>query len=271
MHEDDFMKPGKVDLYINEILGSKGAMLFSLIDPADYENQNMAIKTAKEAADGGADIILLGGSVGAVGNLLDNVAKGIKDVIDVPLVLFPGNTNTITEYADALYFTSLLNSRNPYWHTQAQMLAVPLIKEAKIETLPVGYILVYPGGTAGWIGDANLIPREKPNIAAMLALTGEHMGQRFILTDTGSNPHAQGCGAIPSEMIRAIKNSISIPYIVGGGINNVSEAKRVFSSGADIIQIGTAFQDGKAGSAKKKAVSFSKIAKEEGLKKLHKQ
>jgi phosphoglycerol geranylgeranyltransferase len=265
------MKPGKVDLYINEILGSKGAMLFSLIDPVDYRNTDAAINTAKEAADGGADIILLGGSVGAAGNLLDSVAKGIKDAIDVPLVLFPGNTSTMTKHADAVYFTSLLNSRNPYWHTQAQMLAIPLIRESKIETLPVGYILVYPGGTAGWVGDANLIPREKPNIAAMLALTGEHMGQRFILTDTGSNPHAQGCGAIPSEMIRAVKREISVPYIVGGGITTISEAKRVFSSGADVIQIGTAFQDGKDGSVKKKATAFSKIAKEEGLKKLRTQ
>ncbi len=265
------MKPGKVDLYINEVLGSKGAMLFSLIDPVDYKSPDEAVKTAKEAAEGGADIILLGGSVGAAGNLLDSVAVGIKEAIDVPLVLFPGNTSTMTKHADAVYFTSLLNSRNPYWHTQAQMLAIPLIKEANIETLPVGYILVHPGGTAGWVGDANLIPREKPNIAAMLALTGEHMGQRFILTDTGSNPRAQGCGAIPSEMISRVKRVITVPYIVGGGITTAAEARRVFSSGADIIQIGTAFQDGKDGSPRRKAAAFSKVAREEGLKKLRKQ
>jgi len=59
----------------------------------------------------------------------------------------PGNIATITRYADAIYFMSLLNARNPYWIIQAQMLAAPIIKHLKLETLPVGYIVVAPGGT----------------------------------------------------------------------------------------------------------------------------
>ncbi len=257
-------------MYINEMLQTKGALLFSLIDPVDYDSTDAVVRTAKEVGDGGADVILLGGSIGAAGTLLDTVAKGIKEVIDVPLVLFPGNTTTVTKHADALYFMSLLNSRNPYWHTQAQMLAVSMIKEMNIETLPVGYIVVAPGGTVGWVGDANLIPQEKPTVAAMLAQTGEHMGQRYILTDTGSNPRAQGCGPIPQEMIRAVREAITVPYIVAGGIMTANDAHNAYSSGADVLQIGTAFQDGSPGSAKKKAMSFAKVAKEEGRKKIKK-
>jgi phosphoglycerol geranylgeranyltransferase len=265
------MKMGKVELYINEILQSRGAMLFTLIDPVDYKSEKEAVDTAAAACRGGSDIILLGGSIGAQGSLLDRVAKGIREAVDVPLVLFPGNVATITKNADAIYFQSLLNSRNSYWHAQVQMLGAPLIREAGIEPLPVGYILVSPGGTAGWVGDANLVPREKPKIASALALTGEYLGNRFILTDTGSNPRMQGLGPIPPEMIRHVKGVLDVPYIVGGGIMTISELRSAYRSGADIIQIGTAFENGYGiKGAQRTALSFSKIAREEGLKKLKK-
>ncbi len=264
------MKNGKVELYIHEILETKGAMFFSLIDPVDYKTEDAAVKTAKETVRGGADLVLIGGSVGVQGDLLDNVAKRIKEEIDVPLTLFPGNISTVTEYADAIYFMSILNARNPYWITQAQMLAAPMIKKKMIEPLPVGYIIIHPGGTVGWVGDANIIPREKPKIAAALAMAGEFLGNRFIITDTGSNPQAQGSGPIPPEMIHAVKSSISVPYIVGGGIRNIKDLRTAYSSGADIVQIGAVYEESNGTSAYKLSSEFSKIAKEEGTKKLKK-
>lgn len=259
------MKIGKVELYIHEILETKGAMLFSLIDPVDFRSSDLAIKTATELAKGGADMVLLGGSTGAQGEILENVAKKIKESIEVPLVLFPGNIATITRYADAIYFMSLLNARNPYWITQAQMLSAPVIKNYNIEPLPVGYIIVHPGGTVGWVGDANFVPREKPKIAAALAMAGEFLGNRFIITDTGSNPRLQGHGPVPREMIRAVKSVITVPYVVAGGIMTEQELRDTFSSGGDIAQIGTAFGD--PSKSYKKALLFSKIVKEEGSKK----
>ena len=142
---------GKVELYINETLERKGAMLFSLIDPIDYKDGGAAVKTATETVRGGADLVLLGGSIGVQGGILDRVARAIKDEIDVPLVIFPGNIGTITTNVDAIYFMSLLNSRNPYWITQAQTLAAPVIKKAGIEPLPVGYIVV-PARRNGGLG-----------------------------------------------------------------------------------------------------------------------
>ena len=259
------MKIGKVELYIHEMLDSKGAMLFSLIDPVDYKNEESAIKTARELAKANVDIVLLGGSTGAQGEMLDDVAKSIKESIDVPVVLFPGNIATITRYSDAIYFMSRLNARNPYWITQAQMLAAPVIKKFNIEPLPVGYIIVHPGGTVGWVGDANLVPREKPKIAAALAMSGEFLGNRFIITDTGSNPSLQGSGPVPKEMIRAVKSVTTVPYIVAGGIMSADDLRTTYSSGGDIAQVGTAFED--PSKAYKTALLFSKITKEEGLRK----
>ncbi len=265
------IKKGKVEKYIDETLESKGAMLFSLIDPIDYKSWKDIVNTAKAVDKGGADVLLIGGSSGVQGSMLDEVTKAIKESISIPIVLFPGNVATITKYADAIYFQSLLNSRNPYWHAQVQMLGAPIIKMAGIEPLPVGYILISPGGTAGWVGDANLVPQEKPKLAAALALTGQYLGNRLIVTDTGSNPRLQGCGPIPSEMIKAVKSTIDVPYIVGGGILSTKELATVYKSGADIVQIGTAFEQGaSSASVVRKASMFARVTKEEGLKKLKK-
>lgn len=261
------MKIGKVELYINEMLETKGALLFSLIDPIDHKSERGAIEVAVDSARGGADIVLIGGSLGVQGKILDNVAAEIREKVDVPLVIFPGNIGTITTNVDAIYFMSLLNSRNPYWITQAQMLAAPVIKKSGVEPLPVGYIVVQPGGTVGWIGDVNMVPREKPAIAASLAIAGEFMGNRLIITDTGSNPSLQNYGPVPNEMIRAVKSAISVPYVVAGGIGTAEQLRDAYSNGADIVQVGTAFQ-GVPGGAYKKALSFSKVAKEEGKKKI---
>jgi phosphoglycerol geranylgeranyltransferase len=261
------MKQGKIERYIYEKLESNGAMLFCLIDPADYKSEEVAVDTSKQLAKGGADILLIGGSTEVQGEILDSVVKNIKESVDVPVILFPANISSVTRHADAIYFMSLLNARNPYWITQAQMLSAPTIRKFGIEPIPVGYIVVYPGGTVGWVSDANFIPREKPKIAASLAMAGEFLGNRFILTDTGSNPKLQNSGHVPEAMIRAVKEAITVPYIVGGGISTVQELKDVYAAGADIVQIGTAF-DQNPDRTYEMVKSFSKVTKEEGGKKL---
>jgi phosphoglycerol geranylgeranyltransferase len=260
-------KIGRVERYIFETLERKGAMLFALVDPVDYRSAEIAAKTAINAAESGADAILVGGSIGAQGGLLDDVCKSVKDRVgSIPVVLFPGNIATITGYADAVYFMSLLNARNPYWITQAQMLSAPLVKHLKIEPLPVGYIVVAPGGTVGWVGDANIIPREKPRIAAALALAGEYLGNRFIITDAGSNPSLQGAGHVPIRMIREVRAAISVPYIVAGGVNDIKSLKDVYSAGADIVQVGTALEGARPVS--RVVSSFARVAKELGRKRI---
>ena len=235
------MMPGKTEKYIMKRIEEKGGILSVIIDPVDYSTRERAISTGVAASKAGADIVAVGGSINAQGELLDTVTKGIKESSDVPVVLFPGNIATITPYADAIYFMSLLNSRNPYYISQAQALAAPLIKQLNIEPLPVGYIVVEPGGTVGWVGDANAVPRIKPKIAAALAMAGEFSGHRIIFTDAGSAAYEP----IPLEMITTVKKSINVPYLVAGGIRTPEQAGDMISAGADWIQIGTAAENSK--------------------------
>jgi phosphoglycerol geranylgeranyltransferase len=254
---------GKVESYIKDGIAKKGGLLFALIDPVDYKTPAEAISAGAAASEGGADIVLVGGSMGAQGELLDNVTKSIKEKASVPVVLFPGNISTVTKYADAVYFMSLLNSRNPYWISQAQMLAAPSVKKMGLEALPVGYIVIAPGGTVGFVGDVNLVPRDKPQIAAALAMSAEMSGSRLVLTDCGSNPKE---GHMPLEMVTAVSRAISVPYIVGGGVRTPEQAASVISAGAGAVQVGTALEKG--GDLKKKVSDFSRAIREAGKKKV---
>lgn len=256
------MKIGRVEKYVNEKITSDGAILSVIIDPVDYSTPQEAIKTGIAAYQAGCDIIAVGGSIGAQGELLDNVTKRIKEASNVPVVLFPGNIATISRYADAIYFMSLLNSRNPYWISQAQTLAAPLIKKFNIEALPVGYIVVEPGGTVGWVGDANFVPRNKPAIAASLALAGQFSGHRIIFTDAGSAAFSP----LPTEMATVVKAAIDVPYLVAGGIRTPRQAADIIKAGADWVQIGTAVE--KVSNPRKVLEDFVKAIKRAGKGKL---
>ncbi len=229
----------RVIRYIYEKFENEEKMLFTVLDPLDHKDVEHAVETARRTYEGGADAILIGGSTGVQGEILDEVAKRVREVVDIPIILFPGNIGTVTKYADALYFMSLLNSRNPYWITRAQMLAAPVVKRLGIEAIPTAYIVVEPGGTVGWVGDVDLIPRNKPKIAAAFALAADMMGFKLIITDAGSNPKE---GHIPLEMIKAVRSVTTKPYVVAGGIRTPEEARKVVKAGADIIQVGTAFE-----------------------------
>jgi len=253
----------KVEKYILDGIERKGGLFFGLIDPVDYKDVDGAVNAATQTADAGADIILIGGSIGAQGELLDDVTKRIKEKTNVPIILFPGNIGTVTKHADAIYFMSLLNSRNAYWISQAQTLAAPLIKQYNIETIPVGYLIVEPGGTAGWVGDANLIPRSRPKIAAGLAMAAELSGSLMVVTDTGSNPKT---GHVPLDMVKLVSKSIEVPYVVAGGIKKPEQAKNIISAGADIIQVGTALEE--SSNIKKDVEKIIAAVREAGKKKI---
>jgi len=249
---------GKVESYIREKIKKDGAILSVVIDVCDYPSEQKAIEIGIAVARAGIDLLTVGGSVGAQGLLLDEVIKGIKKKVSIPLVLFPGNSATISPAADAIFFMSLLNSRNPYWISGVQTLTAHLIKQLKIEPLPMGYILIEPGGTAGWVGDANLVPRDKPQVAASLALAGQFLGQRIIFTDAGSAVFAP----IPAEFVTVVRKAIEIPLLVGGGIRTPEQAGKIIEAGADWVQIGTAVE--KAKDLKKVISQFIKVIKQKG-------
>lgn len=257
------MKIGKVETYLHEVIEKDGSVFFGLIDPMDEKKEN-PFKFAKVFDEAGADVILIGGSIGAEGDLLNSVVKRIKETTNKPVVLFPGNIGGVTKYADALYFMSLLNSNNPYWITGAQALAAPMITMNKMEAIPTSLLIVEPGETVGWIGEAKPIPYHKPDIAVAYALAGKLLGQRLTILERGSGAP----GPSSPEMFRAVKQAVGHPVICAGSSKTLDDIKTTLMAGADGIHVASMVQHAQdpLGMAKK-LVQFTKGVGREKLKK----
>lgn len=234
---------GKVERYIHEKLKNE-KLHFVLLDPDDVP-PGTAGKIAEMSEEIGVDAIMVGGSTGAEGEVLDGVVKAIKESSGLPVILFPGSHGGISKYADAIFFMSLLNSRNPFFITGSQALGAFTVKRCGIEPIPMAYLIIEPGETVGWVGDAKPIPRHKPKIAAAYALAGQYLGMRLVYLEAGSGAPQP----VPPEMIALVKKVIDVPLIVGGGIRTGEQARRAVEAGADIIVTGTAIE--KAGSIEK--------------------
>lgn len=226
--------PPWVENFLRKMINEKGTIHLTLIDP-ESTRINEAVNISKFAEESGSSGIMVGGSTVASVQLLDDIVKNIKKSVGIPLILFPNGITGISQYADAIFFSSLLNSNNPYYITGAQALGAPLVKKYKIEPIPLGYIIVGDGGTAGFIGQARPIPYKKPELAVIYAMAAKFLGMRLVYLEAGSGAELP----VPSAMIGKVKRNVDIPVIVGGGIKSVKEAEMAVKAGADIIVTGT--------------------------------
>ncbi len=227
----------KVWRYIEETLAER-PMYFVLLDP-DETGFDRAPRVAEEIEEGGADIILVGGTVGVQGEVLDNTVRAIKESVSIPVVLFPGDISGISKYADALLYISLLNSRNPYYISGVQALAAPIILRYNLEVIPTAYLITEPGQetAAGWVGDARPLPRRKPSLAATFALAAKFIGFKMIYLEAGSGASYP----VDDNIIKAVKKAVGdFPFlIVGGGIRDPETAARKVEAGANVVVTGT--------------------------------
>ena len=224
---------GKVEQYLLSQIQEEGAIHITLIDP-EKVTSSAASKIVKDASKSGTSAIMIGGSTFVSTSHLDNVIKAIKKATKIPVILFPNNITGISRYADAIWFMSLLNSVDPYFIIGAHILGAPLVKRFNLEPIPMGYIIVGEGGTAGVIGRAAPIPYDKPELAAAHALAAQYLGMRFIYLEAGSGAKLP----VPPSMISAVRKVVNIPLIVGGGIRSADHARMAVSAGADIIVTG---------------------------------
>lgn len=221
---------------LNLIVEKEGAVHLTLLDP-DSQSPEIAGKMAKEAFLGGTDAIMVGGSTGATGATVEQTVQAIKSVCDLPVILFPGNAAGLAANADAVFFMSLLNSRDVNYITTNQAIGAPIVYKHGIEPISMAYIVIEPGGAAGWVGDARLIPRNKPKLAVAYALAAKYLGMHYIYLEAGSGADKP----VPVEMVAAVKKAVgkNTRVIVGGGIRDGITAKERVKAGADMIVTGT--------------------------------
>jgi phosphoglycerol geranylgeranyltransferase len=209
-----------------------------LIDPDKFDPKglNLVISSAQESS---VDFILVGGSLLTYDHL-DETLQSIKDQADIPIILFPGSILQLNEKADAVLLLSLISGRNADLLIGKHVIAAPYLKNSSLEILPTGYMLIESGPmtTAQYISNTIPIPRLKDDIAICTAIAGEMLGLRLIYMDAGSGAEMP----VSTSMISKVKENISIPLIIGGGIRTPEQASASCKAGADMIVVGNAIE-----------------------------
>ncbi len=224
---------GRVEQYLLKHLGG-GPLHFTLIDP-DKSRGEKAATVARGAAALGSHAILLGGSTGISREVMSDAARAIKRAVEIPAIIFPEGPGSLTPDADAVLFMSLLNSRNLDLVIRTHARSASTVRKMGLEAIPMGYLVVAPGMRVGEVGAVDPVPRDDLPGATGYALAAELLGMRFVYLEAGSGAPAP----VPSEMVRAVRDALGIPLIVGGGIRTGPEAKTLLDAGANVLVTGT--------------------------------
>ena len=220
--------------------GGKTA-IFLLVDSENLNSTSNAEKTAKELLRASKKmknlfpVILVGGSSATDQIGMDKAVRILRKKTKMPIVLFPGNITGVVPKAHAILFTSLMNSENPYYITQAQALGAPLVRKFGLEALPTAYLVIGEGTSAWFFGNVRGIPFDKPKIAAAYAMAAQYLGMRFVYLEAGSGAKQ----SVTPEMVATVRKVFDGFIIVGGGIKAAKIAKPLIKAGADGLVIGT--------------------------------
>lgn len=212
----------------------RGALHMTLIDP-DKQTPEEAGRIASEAEKFGSAAVMVGGSTGVGSELTDRTVKGIKDASSLPVIAFPSSSGGLSPRFDAVYFLSMMNSRNPRHITGEQAFGSLVVKEFALETIGMGYIVIEPGMKVAEVGEADVIGRKEIRKAVGYSLAAEYFGMKLVYLEAGSGAHLP----VPADMISAVRRAITIPLIVGGGIRDPASARAAVKAGADIVVTGT--------------------------------
>jgi phosphoglycerol geranylgeranyltransferase len=213
-----------------------------LIDP-DKQNKNQLLSIIEKANDAKTDYFFVGGSL-LTNDSLDLCLNTLKENSTIPIVLFPGNAMQVNDKADGILFLSLISGRNAEMLIGKQVITAPILKQSSLEVLPTGYILIDSGKptTVSYMSNTTPIPANKNTVAACTAMAGEMLGLKLIFMDGGSGAKSP----ISEAMIKEVRKSISVPLIIGGGINSGKKAIANCKAGADIIVVGNAIEKNKS-------------------------
>jgi len=210
-----------------------------LIDPDRIQNDKDLLQVVEAANGSDTDLILVGGSI--VSNGFDNAVGIIKENSNAPVLLFPGSLLQISDKADGILMLSLISGRNTEMLIGNHVVAAPVLKNSNLEIIPTGYMIIETGKQTSveYMSNTKPIPSDKKDIAVATALAGEMLGLKMIYLEAGSGAPKPVC----EKMICEVRKNISVPLIVGGGIKTTKQAGDICRAGADVIVVGTAFEE----------------------------
>ncbi len=210
-----------------------------LVDPDKAEDPSRLLHLINLASENCVDYFFVGGSL-ITGTNLSDVVRRIKENVAIPVVLFPGHSIQVDASADAILFLSLISGRNPELLIGQHVVAAPILRNTRLEVIPTGYMLINSGRitSVAYISNTTPIPDDKYSLAASTALAGQMLGLQAIYIDAGSGAERE----ITPRMIAAVRKAVTVPLIVGGGINTARKAIAALDAGADMIVVGNALE-----------------------------
>ncbi|MBZ4036118.1 geranylgeranylglyceryl/heptaprenylglyceryl phosphate synthase [Flavobacterium sp. 17A] len=214
-------------------------LLAILLDPDKIELKNL-YQLIDKINQSPATHIFVGGSI-VRNNILEELITALKQKTNLPVILFPGDPSQISSKADGILFLSLLSGRNPDYLIEYQVQAAPILKKTNLEVISTGYILIESGNetAVARVSKTKPLSRENLDLVLATALAGEMLGNQLIYLEAGSGAKQP----VPKEMIELITQNVRIPVIVGGGIVDLHGIQKAYNAGADLVVIGTAFEN----------------------------
>lgn len=219
---------------IKKLKGFKKPLLAVLIDPDKFNPELVQLANKNKVA-----CFLVGGSELVKGDVTKTILA-IKKISKIPVILFPGNETQLSKHADGLLLLSLLSGRNPDYLISKHVTAAPLIKKMKLGHLPTAYLLINGGATSTTervTGTLPLDPKHK-TLIINTAVAAEQLGFKAVYLEAGSGAKT----SVSAPLIKNIKKEISLPLIVGGGIDSRKKAEEIIKAGANMIVIGNALE-----------------------------
>jgi len=225
---------------INQLLANGHKKIAILIDPDKNNSEDNLLPLIEKINSLNPALIFVGGST-VDGIDFKNCISILKANTNIPIVIFPGSHLQIDQQADAILFLSLISGRNPDFLIGHQVEAAPILKNLDLEVIPTAYMLIDGGknSSVAYVSQTSPIPHDQNSIAINTAIAGELMGKKAVFMDAGS-------GAIQSvsqKMIADVKQNISVPLIIGGGLRSIEEVEAVLNAGADVAVIGNKIEE----------------------------
>ncbi len=216
------------------------SLLAILIDPDKFVAEYAFAKAYLEKTPSQTTHFLVGGSSDASQHI-EAVVRILKELSALPVILFPGDYTQITPEADGILFLSLLSGRNPEYLIGQQVKGASHIQRSHLEVIPTGYILIDGGKETAVQRVSNTLPIPQNDITSIVhtALAGQYLGKKCIYLEAGSGAKTP----VSLPIIKAVREAIDLPLIVGGGIRSQKAMQHAYEAGATMVVIGTAFEE----------------------------
>lgn len=185
------------------------------------------------------DYVLIGGS-SVTNSDFHTVIKHVKKTSIKPVIIFPGDYQQVSKYADALFYLQLISGRNPDYLIDHHVKSAQAIIESGVECIPTSYILIDGATTSSVskVSKTDPIDASNEDLILSTALAGQLLGHQLLYLEAGSGAQKP----ISKKIINMIKSKTEIPLVVGGGIRDIETIQQMQLIGVNLIVIGTIFE-----------------------------